>query len=87
MNQDIQQLQKEIDGLTAKVDNLYQSSSIDRNIETAFRERLNPPTIYTGIVAPATTPTQIGSIFINTVLAKVYMATGLTSSSDWKVLN
>lgn len=45
------------------------------------------PTITTGIVAPAVTPTKIGDIFVDTVALKVYIATGIASSADWKILN
>lgn len=79
--------QKEIDELKRQMNELSISSQLPREIETAFRERLNPPLIFTGIVAPLTTPIQIGSIFVNTVLAKVYVATGLNSSSDWSLVN
>lgn len=45
------------------------------------------PTIDSGIIAPATTPTKIGDIFINTAAGKVYISTGISSSADWKILN
>ncbi len=45
------------------------------------------PGISSGTVAPASTPTKIGDIYIDTVLAKVYIATGTSSSSDYKILN
>jgi len=87
MNPDIKQLHKEVEMLNQKLNKFYRSSDIDRNVETALRERLNTPQIFTGIVAPAVTPIHIGDIFINTVGAKVYVAVGLSSSSDWKILN
>lgn len=40
MNQDIQFIQKQIDGLQRQLDSLKSSSTIDRNVETAFIERL-----------------------------------------------
>lgn len=45
------------------------------------------PTITTGIVAPATTPVKIGDMYIDTVANKVYIATGTSSSADYKILN
>lgn len=45
------------------------------------------PTIYTGILAPTTTPSKIGDTFINTATSKVYVSTGTNSSADWKILN
>lgn len=41
----------------------------------------------TGIVAPTSTPTVIGDKFIDTVLGKVYFATGTSSSADWTIVN
>lgn len=87
MNPDIQQLYIQVDGLKQEIGRLYSSSTLDRNLETALRERLNNPQIFTGIVAPVVKPIHLGDIFINTVLAKVYIATGLSSSSDWSILN
>lgn len=40
MNPQIEQLYKELDTLKQKIDNFYRSSTIDRNVETAFVERL-----------------------------------------------
>lgn len=45
------------------------------------------PTISFGIVAPASTPVKIGDIYVNTAGAKVYISKGVSSSSDWVVLN
>lgn len=87
MNPDIQQLKKQVEDLNKKVDSLFSSSTIPFNIENALRERLNNPRIYTGIIAPVIIPKKVGDIFINTVLAKVYVATGLSASTDWKILN
>ena len=43
MNPDIQQLQNQVNDLQKKNDNLSSSSTIDRNVETALRERLGLP--------------------------------------------
>lgn len=45
------------------------------------------PQISSGIIAPASTPSKIGNVYIDTVLTKVYMSTGTSSSADWKLLN
>lgn len=45
------------------------------------------PTITTGAVAPASTPAKIGDIYVDTVALKVYIATGIASSADYKILN
>ena len=41
----------------------------------------------TGIVAPSFTPRFVGLIYCDTVAGKVYISTGTSSSSDWKILN
>jgi hypothetical protein len=59
-----------------------------RNLETTgLITASNLIYISTGILAPATTPTKVGNIFVNTVLKKVYVATGTTNSSDWTIIN
>lgn len=45
------------------------------------------PLVFTGTAAPATTPTNIGDMFVDTVNKKLYVATGTSSSSDWTILN
>jgi hypothetical protein len=40
----------------------------------------------TGTSAPSSTPKFIGQIFVNTSANIIYMATGISSSSDWKAL-
>lgn len=41
----------------------------------------------TGTGAPNTTPTAIGQIYVDTNAAKVYISTGVSSSSDWTIMN
>lgn len=45
------------------------------------------PTISSGTSAPATTPTKVGDIFVDTTAKKLYFATGTTNSSDWTIAN
>jgi hypothetical protein len=45
------------------------------------------PIISTGTAAPVSTPSKIGDLYLDTVAAKVYCATGTSSSADWKILN
>jgi len=45
------------------------------------------PLITTGILAPTSTPTKIGDIFVNTTGSKVYISKGTSSSADWLILN
>jgi hypothetical protein len=42
---------------------------------------------FTGTAAPATTPSSVGDFFVDTVNAKLYVATGTASSADWTILN
>lgn len=48
---------------------------------------LTVPTISNGSGAPSTVPFKVGDTYIDTQNAKVYIASGFTSSSDWTVLN
>jgi hypothetical protein len=48
---------------------------------------LNSPKISTGTAAPISIPAKTGDIYCDTANAKVYIATGISASSDWKVLN
>jgi hypothetical protein len=45
------------------------------------------PTISTGTAAPATTPSKVGDMFIDTTNKKLYIATGTASSADWTITN
>ena len=45
------------------------------------------PIVTYGVVAPTLTPLAIGDIYVDTVLKKVYIATGIASSADWTVVN
>lgn len=80
-------IQQQLDALQKQINNLSNSSTISRNIETAFRERLNAPTITIGVAAPVLIPAGIGYIFCDMTNGKVYISTGITASGDWKLLN
>lgn len=62
---------------------------------TPVRLQANPTThrllvenlVASGITAPATTPTYLGQLFVDTMAQKLYFAAGITSSSDWIILN
>ena len=43
--------------------------------------------ITNGTSAPASTPAKLGDIYIKTDTAKVYIATGVSSSADWTLVN
>jgi hypothetical protein len=45
------------------------------------------PTISSGIIAPSTTPTKVGDVYIDTSAKKLYFAAGITSSTDWIIAN
>jgi hypothetical protein len=45
------------------------------------------PLISTGTAAPATTPSKVGDIFVDTTNKKLYFATGTSSSADWTIAN
>ncbi len=84
---DLQTLQKQIDNLTQKLGLLESSYTIPRDIETALRERLNIANITSGSGAPTTIPKKLGDVYVDTTNAKIYCATGLSTASDFKILN
>lgn len=43
--------------------------------------------ISSGATAPASTPTKIGDIYVDTTASKVYISKGISSSADWLILN
>jgi hypothetical protein len=45
------------------------------------------PVISIGTAAPATTPSKVGNVFIDTTNKKIYFATGVGSSADWTIVN
>lgn len=47
----------------------------------------NSPNVSSGSGAPTTVPTKIGDIYVDTVGGKVYIATNVNASTDWKILN
>lgn len=67
MNPQLQQFQEELDALKIKIEKLYRSSDIDRNVETALIERLSntfpvvqgTSTASTQSVSVPATPTNI----------------------------
>ena len=75
MNPDIQQLQSQIDALQKKLDNLSSPSTIDRNIETALRERLGLPNPnFTG------TFTYVSNVVLNNLGGGSYSLTKTTKT-------
>jgi hypothetical protein len=63
----------------------YQTSGITR---VGYEIRDNEILYFnqTGTAAPSSTPKFIGQLFVNTSANIIYMATGTSSSSDWKAL-
>jgi hypothetical protein len=40
-------------------------------------------TVSTGVVAPTSTPSTVGDLFIDTDASAIYIAVGTSSSADW----
>lgn len=47
----------------------------------------NVSTVTSGASAPASTPTALGQMYIDTSATKVYISTGTLSSADWTIMN
>lgn len=63
----------------------------DTNVPTekAVKTYVNntTPSISNDVNPPSSTPIKLGDIFIDTILLKIYIATGTSSSSDWTPVN
>jgi hypothetical protein len=70
------------------VDYVNNSTVTGTTIKDALNNlKTSSPEISSGIVAPTSTPTKVGDIYIDTVAKKMYSATGISSSADWTILN
>jgi hypothetical protein len=67
-------------------DSSVQSVTINGTI-TATNGYIGAPNISSGTTSPASTPNQVGDIYVDTTGKKIYVATGTSSSGDWTVLN
>lgn len=45
------------------------------------------PTISSGVIAPSSTPTKVGDVYLDTTAKKIYFACGVASSADWIIVN
>jgi hypothetical protein len=59
----------------------------EKDLSNLFQYTSKCPQVVVSKVVPALAPRNIGDIYVNTVTAKVYIATGISSSSDYKILN
>lgn len=92
---DMQQIQSMIQSALKKreFDNAYGVSLIPyhthNNADSPFIDRIanKLPSVSYGTGVPTKTPQAIGDIYVKTVLTKVYVATGISSSSDWTLVN
>jgi len=85
--------------LAPGVNNIYYSSNGSNLADGATDESLQAiieGTIYgegkvslfdSGTTAPSSTPISVGQVYVDTTAKKVYISTGITSSSDWTILN
>jgi hypothetical protein len=74
-----------VDQRLADLESLFARHSHDGRETQSVSGRI--PNITSEAAAPTTTPKKIGDIFIRTDTAKVYISTGTSASTDWKILN
>ena len=60
---------------------------LNENMRRLRDDADHAPRIYTGIVAPTSTPQKKGDMYLDTVAEKVYVATNTDDSGDWIILN
>ena len=73
-----------LDGITATTTELNYTDGVTSAIQTQIDGK---PTISSGAGAPATTPSKVGDIYIDTTGDDAYIAVGTASSSDWEKSN
>ncbi len=67
---------------------IFDTSSLTANRTHSFPDQDGVfATVTSGIVAPISTPTALGQIFVDTVLLKIYISTGTSSAADWTLVN
>ena len=87
----ISALEKKITDLTSLKDNLGQQHKTDTSTIKELERNLSQVTDQktksvsgNGAGIPTSTPSNIGDIYVDTTNLKIYIATGTSSSSDWK---
>jgi hypothetical protein len=74
-----------------RFDNLNEANDYaranEKDLVNLFQYTSNCPQVSRGVTIPAQKPKAVGDIYINTALGKVYIATGVSSTSDFKILN
>lgn len=60
---------------------------LQRRLFEVVNEHALRTTHESGTVAPTSTPTFVGQMYVDTTANKGYIATGTSSSSDWTILN
>jgi len=73
-----------LDGATLSVTELNYVDGVTSAIQTQINAK---PTISSGAGAPASTPTKVGDIYIDTTGDDAYIAVGTASSADWEKSN
>jgi hypothetical protein len=64
------------------------AGTITLNVDAAdFAAASTAPTISSGAGAPASTPSKVGDIYIDTTGDNAYIAVGTASSADWEISN
>jgi hypothetical protein len=69
------------------VSNVDGTSTVNLYADPVTHRLLTQNSVTSGVIAPASTPSALGQMYIDTALAKVYVSTGTASSADWTILN
>lgn len=65
-------------------DNSTVTSEVQKEVQ---RRAEHLPKVFRGTASPTITPQVVGDIFVDTNNKKIYIATGIVSSSNWTVVN
>jgi hypothetical protein len=70
-----------------RIANVPAGTIVATNVQDAINALDNTkPTLSSGIIAPVSTPSKIGDIYIDTLAKKMYFAAGTSSSADWIIV-
>lgn len=59
---------------------------IEDGLNELYNMVITKGSVTSATVAPTSAPTSVGDVYINTVLKVGYLAVGISSVSDWKVI-
>jgi len=76
-----------VGGTTAQTHEIGEAVRMNYTAEHQAEIDTMKSTVSSGAGVPASTPTKIGDIYVDTTNSKVYISKGISSNADWLILN